>query len=154
MEQRCYPTKSSAAVMKDRAQPIAMLGAFLLALSCAGGSEPPQRSGVGVFFAVHGERDAPSGQGFGMLSEEGGCLVVTDPEGFGSLLPAWPEGLRYADGVLLRDGSVVAEIGDDVELEGGEISSSVFETITGAVIPPNCASSTPFMVADVKLNPR
>jgi hypothetical protein len=128
---------------------VALIVMVVFLASCADNSEPPSKTGVEteVFFPVHDSEDYPSAQGFGVLREVGGCLLVDDSGASAGMLPVWPEGFSFEQGTLYgQDGSIVAVVGESVELEGGEITESVFEDLTGETIPSSCANSIPFMV--------
>jgi hypothetical protein len=129
---------------------VALIMMLVSVASCAGDSEPPRQTGgePAVFFPVHHADDYPSAQGFGVLEEVGGCLLVNVDDAPKEMLPVWPEGFSFEDGTLYKDGSIVAAVGEHVKLEGGEIDEAVFEDLTGDTVPSSCSDTVLFMVGD------
>jgi hypothetical protein len=108
-------------------------------------------SEAGFFFPTHDASDAPSSQAFGRLAAADQCVILADSTGGPNHLPIWPTGFFF-DGRAVRDGeeAIVAELGQDLELEGGEVSGSVASDLIGADIPERCASAVPFIVSGVQ----
>jgi hypothetical protein len=91
----------------------------------------------------------------GRLTLVGDCVSLVDDQGAGNWLVVWPPGARR-DGfeIVGSNGSHLADIGDEVSLEGGEYDAvSVVSQLTQP-IDVACQTDRYWLVADVTVDTR
>lgn len=92
-----------------------------------------------------GEREAMTAEIFGTLVVVTNCIRINDNESDTSYLLIWPPNFTLSTKVnviqiLDEDGEVMACVGDEVRISGGEIKSlSFFSEPMQKQIPPNCS---------------
>jgi hypothetical protein len=122
--------------MKRYASAIGLL--LLLFVACESGPEVEE----GVFFPTwSADGDRPLAVVQGVLVEANGCVYIS--ANGQRTLPAWEEGLGFANGTLLgRDGEPVAEVGAVVHggggWYGGANGRAHVEDLAGERIPDRC----------------
>ncbi len=118
---------------------VLVLGSLLLQ-SC-GNDEEHVEPVPGIAFPVSDEALGGEALIEGRLSVRDGCLILTDT-GSDAYLLIWPDWLRLArdsSGVAVTDaaGMVLARVGDEVSIGGGEIAGDPRDL---SKIPPSCLS--------------
>ncbi len=93
-------------------------------------------------------REMPLGN-LGVLVLRQACLLL-EVDGSDNVLPLWPEGYTFQDGVVIdSEGASAASVGDSVELTGGVVDTAVAVALISTAIPESCGGSSPFVVGDL-----
>jgi hypothetical protein len=98
-----------------------------------------------------GERDVMEALLVGELAEINSCLRVKSSEIPEEYLPIWPAGFRLSSSsnplqVLNETGEVVAQVGQEVRLGGGEVPNDVVQEVAQLEEPLPADCSGPYWV--------
>lgn len=115
----------------------------LLLAGCLGVPPP------GIHFPTYGSMNAlPVGVLEGTLVEEDGCLLVE--AGGSRWLVLWPGSARAVEadaGLVVRDGTNEAVVGEPIRLGGGEYGMDNYDFVVDLIdeeVPPACRESEQF----------
>jgi hypothetical protein len=134
---RNYPNVTSLRQILIVAGPL-----LLLLAACA--STPSPMPQVAFPRQGPGERDVMEALLVGELAQVNGCLRVKSSEIPEEYLPIWPAGFRLGTSnpfqVLNEAGEVVAQVGQEVRLGGGEVPDEVVQEVAQMEepLPSNC----------------
>ena len=97
--------------------------------------------------------DSPAALQAGRLALSGDCVSLVDPRTGGTWLVVWPPGTsRNGIDIVSSGGNVLAQIGDEVSLVGGEYDAGSIGSQLATPISSACQLGTYWLVGDVTVN--
>lgn len=118
-------------------------GAIIISIVLIGCAQDSASNEVGnPFFPTHEDTGMSAAAILqGTLIKTSNCLIVDSATQGQAYLPIWSESFSWDEGkssILDQEGNVLARVGQDVDLTGGQVSLDAASQLTGESIPDAC----------------